>query len=122
MIAEEFIAQAERLEAVVPDVIVDVMNPYHGSPSCRYQRAKLQLVVIVLPRLLKWTHTWRQVIHWLRRGSPAVWVVYLACRNVTIHRPDQLPQVLEENDELAGAPAFPDLCCRVGDLFFSPEQ
>ncbi len=43
-------------------------------------------------------------------------------RTATVLLPNQLPQVLEENDEITGAPAFPDLRCRVADLFFVPEQ
>ncbi len=64
----------------------------------------------------------RRVIHWLRCGAPAVWVIDPASRMVSIHQQYRIPLVLEQNDELTGARPFPDLRCRVADLFFVPEQ
>jgi Uma2 family endonuclease len=62
----------------------------------------------------------RRVTEFLRRGIAVVWVVDPDNRTATVLLPDQLPQVFEENDEITGAPAFPDLRARVADLFFVP--
>ena len=56
----------------------------------------------------------------LQRGVTVVWVVDPENRTATVLLPSQLPQVLEENDEITGAPAFPDLRFRVAELFFVP--
>jgi Uma2 family endonuclease len=115
---DEFVNGEKQSEESCPDVIVDVVSNQGGRPASE----ELLLVIITLPPVLNWTRTIRRVIHWLRCGSPLVWVVDPASRMVTVLRPNQLPQVLEENDELTGAPAFPDLRCRVADLFFVTNQ
>ena len=39
---------------------------------------------------------------YLGRGIPLVWVVDSEVRTVTVHRPNELPQVIEEPHELMG--------------------
>ena len=58
----------------------------------------------------------------LQRGVAVVWVIDPENRTATVLLPNQLPQVLEENDAITGAPAFPDLRCQVADLFFVPAH
>ena len=53
-------------------------------------------------------------------GIAVVWVIDPENRTATVLLPNQLPQVLEESDEITGAPAFPDLSFRVAELFFVP--
>jgi hypothetical protein len=106
-------------EEIGPDVIVDPVSRPRECPTSD----ELLLVIITLPPVFNWTRTMRRVLHWLRRGVPAVWVVEPAGHMLTIHTADQFFfVVLEENDELTGAPPFPDLRCRVADLFSVPEQ
>jgi Uma2 family endonuclease len=62
----------------------------------------------------------RRMTEFLQRGVAVVWVIDPENRTATVLLPDQLPQVLEENDEITGAPAFPDPRCRVVDLFVVP--
>lgn len=104
-----------------PDVIIDEtgrkidqLNPKHGDEVP-------QLVAEVLARKYHWGKVLRRVAEFLQRGVAVVWVIDPENRTATVLLPNQLPQVLEENDELTGAPAFPDLRCRVADLFFMPE-
>jgi Uma2 family endonuclease len=62
----------------------------------------------------------RRVTEFLQRGVAVVCVVDPENRTATVLLPNQLPQVVEENDEITGASVFPDLRCRVADLFFVP--
>jgi Uma2 family endonuclease len=58
-----------------------------------------------------------KVDDYLRAGTPLVWVINPRRRTVTIHRPDDNPVVLRENDTLTGGAVLPEFSCRVGDIF-----
>jgi Uma2 family endonuclease len=104
-----------------PDVILyDKGRPY-DQLSRKYSEDLPQLVVEVLSPNDNWGKVLRRVTEFQRRGVAVVWVIDPENRTATVLLPDQLPQVLEENDELTGAPAFPDLRFPVRDLFFVPE-
>ncbi len=105
-----------------PDVVMYEKGLPYEHVSRKYDKEIPQLAVEVLSPNDKWGKVMRRVSEFLRRGVPVVWLVDPEDRTVTVHRPDQIPQVLDENDELTGAPAFPDLSCRVADFFFVPEQ
>ena len=105
-----------------PDVFLyDKGRPY-DELEVKYGEEVPQLVVEVLSPNDNWGKVLRRVAEFLQRGVAVVWVIDPENRTATVLLPDQLPQVLEENDELTGAPPFPDLRCRVADLFFVPEQ
>jgi Uma2 family endonuclease len=105
-----------------PDVFLyDKGRPY-DELEVKYSEDVPQLVAEVLSPTDRWSKVQRRISEFLRRGVAVVWLIDPEDRTVTIHLPSQLPQVLEENDELTGAPAFPDLRCRVADLFFVPDQ
>jgi Uma2 family endonuclease len=103
-----------------PDVFLyDQSQPFDQLRS-KYSDEVPQLAVEVLSPNDNWGKVLRRVTEFLHRGVAVVWVVDPENRTATVLLPNQLPQVLEENDEITGAPAFPDLRCRVADLFFVP--
>ena len=51
-----------------------------------------------------------------------VWLVDPEGRSVTVYRPGQLPQVVEEDEELTGGDVLPQFRCQVADIFFLPGE
>lgn len=103
-----------------PDVFLyDQSRPYEQLTS-KYSEEVPQLAVEVLSPNDNWGKVLRRVAEFLQRGVAVIWVIDPENRTATVLLPGQLPQVLEENDEITGAPPFPDLRCRVADLFFVP--
>jgi Uma2 family endonuclease len=105
-----------------PDVVLyegarrfDQLNP-------KYTDQLPPLVVEVVSPGDRWSKVTRRITQFLKRGVSLVWLVDPEDRTVTIFRADQLPQVVEENEEITGDPAFPDLRCRVADFFFMPGE
>src|SRR5262245_57466569 len=64
----------------------------------------------------------RRIAQYLRRGVPLVWLVDPDGRFVTVYRPGQELQVVDEGEELTGGDALPDLRMRVDELFALPGQ
>ncbi len=105
-----------------PDVFLyDKGRPF-DELEVKYSEEVPELVVEVRSPTDRQSKVTRRINGFLQRGVAVVWLIDPEDRTITIYRPDQLPQVLEENEELTGAPPFPDLHCRVADLFFVPEQ
>ena len=103
-----------------PDVFLyDQSQPYDQLHR-KYSEEVPQLAVEVLSPNDNWGKVLRRVTEFLQRGVAVVWVIDPENRTATVLLPNQLPQVLEENDEITGAPAFPDLSFRVAELFFVP--
>jgi Uma2 family endonuclease len=105
-----------------PDLFLyDKGRPF-DELDVKYSQEMPQLVVEVLSPNDRWSKVTRRINGFLQRGVTVVWLIDAEDRTVTVYLPNQFPQVLEENDELTGAPPFPDLRCRVADLFFVPQQ
>jgi Uma2 family endonuclease len=103
-----------------PDVFLyDQSQPYDKLHN-KYSEEVPQLVAEVLSPNDNWGKVLRRVAEFLQRGVAVVWVVDPENRTATVLLPNQLPQVLEENDVITGAPAFPDLSFRVAELFVMP--
>jgi Uma2 family endonuclease len=103
-----------------PDVFLyDQSQPYDKLQT-KYSEEVPQLAVEVLSPNDNWGKVLRRVSEFLQRGVAVVWVIDPENRTATVLLPNQLPQVLEEGDEITGAPAFPDLAFRVAELFFVP--
>lgn len=103
-----------------PDVFLyDQSLPFdqlHG----KYSEEVPQLAGEVLSPNDNWGKVLRRVTEFLQRGVAVVWVVDPENRTATVLLPNQLPQVLEESDEITGAPPFPELRFRIAELFFVP--
>ena len=104
-----------------PDVFLyDQSQPY-DQLHVKYSSEEVpQLAVEILSPTDNWGKVLRRVTEFLRRGVAVVWVIDPENRIATVLLPNQLPQVLEEHDDITGAPAFPDLRFRVAELFFVP--
>jgi Uma2 family endonuclease len=70
----------------------------------------------------KWAKVTRRITEFLRRGIAVVWLVDPEGQSVTVYRLNQLPQVFEGADELAGEPELPEFRCRVADFFYLPGE
>jgi Uma2 family endonuclease len=57
------------------------------------------------------------VVQYLKCGSSLVWVFDPELRTVTIYRPKQQPETLEENETLSGEKVLPGFTCRLADCF-----
>jgi Uma2 family endonuclease len=79
---------------VAPDLAVEVLSP--DSSFSRLQR---------------------KVEQYLKCGSSLVWVFDPELRTVTIYRPKQQPETLEESETLSGEKVLPGFTCRLADCF-----
>ena len=79
---------------VAPDLAVEVLSPDSSF-------SKLQ----------------RKVEQYLKSGSSLVWVFDPELRTVTIYRPKQQPETLEEAETLSGEKVLVGFSCRVADCF-----
>jgi Uma2 family endonuclease len=79
---------------VAPDLAVEVLSPDSSF-------SKLQ----------------RKVEQYLKSGSSLVWVFDPEVRTVTVYRPKQQPETLEESETLSGEKVMPSFSCRVADCF-----
>jgi Uma2 family endonuclease len=88
----------------------------------RYSDRVPTLTVEVLSPNDRFSKVMRRIATFLARGVGLVWLVDPEDRCVTVYRPNQLPQVLEGNDELTGDGLLPDLRCRVAEFFYLPGE
>jgi Uma2 family endonuclease len=100
---------------------------YHGSrwtdmSTSIPQHPLPTLVVETLSRDDGWAKVIRRLSAFLERGVAVVWVVDPEGRSVTVHRPNQLTQVFEGDDELTGDPELPGFRCRVAEMFILPGE
>jgi Uma2 family endonuclease len=79
---------------VAPDLAVEVLSPDSSF-------SKLQ----------------RKVEQYLKAGSSLVWVFDPEVRTVTIYRPKQQPETLEENESLSGEKTLAGFSCRLAECF-----
>jgi Uma2 family endonuclease len=104
-----------------PDVFLYEKGLPFDQLNPKYSEEVPQLVVEVMSPNDVWGKVLRRAAEFQRRGVAVVWIVDPQNRTVTVLRGNELPQPLDENDEVTGEPTFPDLRCRVADLFFVPE-
>jgi Uma2 family endonuclease len=105
-----------------PDVVLYDQARRYDDLSAGYCEKPPILAVEVLSPSDKWTKVMRRIAQFLRQGIAVVWVVDPEGRSVTVYRPNQLPQVIEGEDELTGDPEMPGFRCRVADLFYMPGE
>jgi len=105
-----------------PDVVLYDEARRYDELETRYPDRLPKLAVEVLSPNDQWGKVTRRINLFLTRGIPLVWLVDPAGRTVTVYRPNQLSQVVEEDEELAGGEVLPDFRCRVADLFFLPGE
>ena len=82
------------LEAV-PEVAIEVLSP----DTCSLEIAR------------------RKVEQYLKSGWSLVWVFDPELRTVTVYRPKQQPDTLEESETISGEKVLPGFSCRVAEFF-----
>jgi len=58
-----------------------------------------------------------KVREYLTNGVKVVWQVDYEDRNVTVHRPNQIMEIIKEDGELTGGDDLPGLLIKVADIF-----
>jgi Uma2 family endonuclease len=104
-----------------PDVALFDENRRFDDLSPKFTERVPCLVVEVLSPEDRFNKVLRRIAQFLQRGTTLVWLVDPEDRTVAVHRRGELPQVLEENEELIGNGVLADLRCRVADFFYMPE-
>ncbi len=105
-----------------PDVFLYSELKRYDALNPRYSDNPPTLAVEVLSPNDKWGKVTRRITKFLERGIVVIWLVDPEGRSVTIYRLNQLPQVFEGSDELAGDPELPGFRCRVADFFYRPGE
>jgi Uma2 family endonuclease len=103
-----------------PDVVLfaECIPLEHANP--RHSRRIPELVVEVLSPTDSWTALLRRVKQYHQRGVPLVWVVDPEPRTVTVCRPNEYQQLLEESEDVTGNGVLADFRLRVSELFNLP--
>jgi Uma2 family endonuclease len=101
-----------------PDVVLYDEVRRYDELETRYPDRLPKLAVEVLSPNDQWGKVTQRINLFLTRGIPLVWLVDPAGRTVTVYRPSQLPQVVEEDEELTGGEILPDFRCRAAEFFF----
>lgn len=88
----------------------------------KYGEALPRLAVEVLSASDRWGPVLRKIADYLRNGVDMVWLIDPESRTVTVYRPDKVPRVYEEYEELDGEDVLPGFRCRVADFFRLPGE
>jgi Uma2 family endonuclease len=104
-----------------PDVILFPESIPVGQASPRHPRRIPELVVEVLSPNDSWTALLRRVKQYHQRGIALVWIVDPDPRTLTVCRPNEVQQLLEETEEVTGNGVLPDFRLPVAELFNLPE-
>ena len=90
--------------------------PMTGIPE-GFWRGAPDLAVEVLSPSDRRSEVNEKIAQYLRLGVKQVWFVEPSPRRVTVHVPDQLPQVLHESDTLDGGELLPGFRYSLSNLF-----
>jgi Uma2 family endonuclease len=105
-----------------PDVVLYDDTRHFDQLNVKYSSRAPKLAVEVRSPNDRWSKTQRRITRFLQQGVTVVWLVDPEERTVTVYRMNQLPQVVEEGEELIGGDELPDFRCRVADLFVMPGE
>jgi Uma2 family endonuclease len=111
-----FISERDPDSVRGPDIafwsITRVPRPPQG-----YFEVPPDLAIEIVSPSDTFSRTTEKIRHYLGNGVPVVWYVDPELRIVTIYRPDNSMQTLEETDTLEGGELLPGFSCRVAELF-----
>ncbi len=105
-----------------PDVVLYGDVRRYDDLDTKYPDRSPALAIEVLSPNDQWGKVTQRITLFLTHGIPLVWLVDPVGRTVTVYRPNQLPQVIEEDEELTGGDVLPEFRCRVAELFFLPGE
>ena len=103
-----------------PDLFYYATNRSYGELNPKWTEEVPALVVEVRSPNDRQSKITRRIVQFLKWGVPLVWLIDPEDQTVTVHRRDNLPEVLDEGEELTGDDILPDFHCRVADFFFMP--
>jgi Uma2 family endonuclease len=86
----------------------------------KYGEVPPVLAVEVLSPNDRWSRVTLKITDYLKNGVALVWLIDPQNRDVTVHRRDREPYVVEAAQELTGEDVLPDFRCKVADLFYLP--
>ena len=105
-----------------PDAVFFDKNRSFGELNPKYTEEVPVLAVEVRSPNDRTNKITRRISQFLSWGVALVWLIDPEDQTVAIHRRDQLPRVLEADEELTGDEYLPDFRCRVADFFFMPQE
>src|SRR5205085_8304163 len=103
-----------------PDVVYYDEVRRFEELEVKYPNRPPRLAVEVRSPNDRWTKVQRRISQFLKWGTAVVWLVDPEERAVTVFRPNQLPQVFDEDEELTGGDELPEFRCRVAEFFALP--
>jgi Uma2 family endonuclease len=104
------------------DIMLYLRQPRPDDLQPHYVQDVPDLIVEVLSEHDRPSQITRRIGQYLRRGVPLVWVIDPEDHTLTAYRPNEIPVVLDKQDQLTGNGILPDFSCRVADLFALPGQ
>jgi Uma2 family endonuclease len=104
------------------DLCYYVDNETLDNMPRKYSDSPPRLVVEVRSPTDREKKILRRLAEYLRLGVPMVWLVDPEDRFMSVHQPAQIPQVLDEADEVSGGEVLPGFTCRVSEFFARPGR
>lgn len=103
-----------------PDVLLYDKLMRYDDLNPRYAEHVPTLVVEVFSPSDRYTKALRRINLFLKRGVKMAWILDPEERTLTVLVPNQLPQPLDETEELTGGTVLPGFRCTVAELFQLP--
>ena len=105
-----------------PDVMLFLDSRTIDQMSPKFSERIPALIVEVRSPSDRMKQIRRRVAQSHTRGVPLVWVVEPELRAVYVYRPNELPQILDETEDLPGNGVLPGFQYKVAALFESPTK
>jgi Uma2 family endonuclease len=105
-----------------PDIVFFAENRSIDEMAVKYPHRSPRLVVEVRSPNDRWAKLLRRTTQFLQWGTAMVWIVEPEDHTVTVLRPNQLPQVFDEDEEMIGGDELPEFRCRVAEFFATPGE
>jgi Uma2 family endonuclease len=103
-----------------PDVMLFSVSRRLEELGQKFSEELPQLIVEVLSPNDRWSRLSPRIRQYEARGVPLIGVVDPEERAITVHRPGELPQVVDEQHELVGNGVLPDFSLPASSLFHLP--
>jgi Uma2 family endonuclease len=105
-----------------PDVMLYLEHKPLDQMNRGFAEDVPNLVVEVRSPSDRMRHIRRRVARYHTFGVPLVWVVEPELRAVYVYRRNELPQILDDTEELPGYGVLPDFAHKVSELFEMPGR
>jgi Uma2 family endonuclease len=105
-----------------PDLVFHDDSPGYEELHPKYNEKVPQLAIEVLSSTDRFSKVHRRISQLLGWGVAVVWLIDPEDKTITVFRKEELPEVLESDQELDGGEVLPEFRCRVEEFFFVPQQ